>query len=204
MYRNDQHRSARTSLVTDMLKGAVAGAAAVWVMDRLDWFSYAHEDPEARRRTRRVRPRGMDPAHVAVNEAAEMAGAELSPSQPHPAGIALHYGLGVGPGALYAAMRDRMEGLGRARGPLYGLGLFVMQDEAINAVTGLSARPGKYPWQAHARGLAAHLVYGLVIDCVLDALDAMDRPVRRPRHRTGRQSLHREEEEVFASMTSSF
>lgn len=46
-----------------------------------------------------------------------------------------------------------------------------MQDEALNAMTGLSGPPRKYPWQAHARGLIAHVVYGMVVDAVLRAAD---------------------------------
>lgn len=180
MAPNDRHRR-NGSVMTGVLKGAVAGAAGVWAMDRLDWFLFGHEDPQARHRTQRVRPGGLDPAHVAANRAARMIGRELSPRQPHPAGIAMHYAIGIAPGALYATLRHRMEGLGMARGPLYGLALFVLHDEIINPVTGLSAPPHRYPWQAHARGLAAHLVYGLVTDLALDAMDAVERSLRQRR-----------------------
>jgi hypothetical protein len=192
------------SLAVDMLKGALAGAAAVWVMDRVDWFNLEHEDPEARRQTQRVRPGGMDPAHVAANKAADMAGTELDPHQPHPAGIAAHYGLGIFPGALYAAMRDRAAGLGMARGPLYGMGLFLMQDEGLNAVSGLSARPGQYPWQAHARGLMAHLVYGLVLDSTLNVLDSVDRSVRQTDGGAHRYYARSDERHEFAQTSRDY
>lgn len=170
--------SSNGGLAADLLKGALAGAGAVWVMDRVDWFNFRHVDPAARRRTERVRPGGLDPAHVAVNRLARRAGMELSPPQPHPAGIAMHYGIGMAPAALYAATRDKMEALGPARAPLFGLALFLLQDEAVNAVTGLSARPGRYPWQAHARGLVAHLVFGAVLELALNAMDRADRSAR--------------------------
>src|SRR3954467_14173544 len=53
-------------VVLDLLAGALAGAAAVWVMDRVDWFNYRRglDDERTRRQTRRARPRGMDPAHA--------------------------------------------------------------------------------------------------------------------------------------------
>jgi hypothetical protein len=157
-------------IAADMLLGAVAGAVGVWVMDRVDWFLSDHEDPEARRRTRAVRPGGMDPAHVVANRAVQALGAELSPPQPHPAGIAVHYAIGIGPAAFYGALRDRVPAVGTGRGLLYGLGLFLVQDELLNAAGGFSAGPRAYPWQAHARGLVAHLVYGAVTDAVLDLL----------------------------------
>lgn len=165
-------------LAADMLKGAVAGAVGVWVMDRVDCFMFKHEDPAARQRTQAVRPGGMDPAHIMANKAAEAVGAKLSPPQPHPAGVAVHYAIGIGPGALYGALRDRARAVGTGRGLLYGLGLFLVHDEILNAATGLSADPRRYPWQAHARGLVAHLVYGAVTDAILDLLYRGRSPVR--------------------------
>jgi hypothetical protein len=57
------------------------------------------------------------------------------------------------------------------RGTLYGLALFLIQDEFINSLVGFSGRPEEYPWQVHARGLVGHLVYGVVADVTLDLLD---------------------------------
>jgi len=46
-----------------------------------------------------------------------------------------------------------------------------MQDEVLNTVTGLGARPQRYPWQAHARGLVAHIVYGVATELVLNLVE---------------------------------
>lgn len=165
------------SIATDMLLGAVAGAVGVWVMDQVDWFNYRHEDPEARRRTQQVRPGGEDPAHAMTGMAERAMGAELSRSQHHAASMAIHYSLGTGPGALYGALRDRVPAVGAGQGTAYGLGLFLMQDEILNAAAGFSAKPREYPWQAHARGLVAHLVYGVVTDTVLTVLQSATRPI---------------------------
>jgi hypothetical protein len=183
----------RESVLADSLKGAVAGGIAVWVMEQVDWYMYNHEAAEARRRTQRVRPGGLDPAHVMANRVAHAVGTELSPPQPHPAGIAIHYALGVGPGALYGALQDRVPGLGAGRGALFGLGLFLMQDELAFAASGLSARPSQYPWQAHARGLVAHLIFGVVTDTLLRVLKGPGRltkyaPEERARFRHSRSA----------------
>lgn len=181
-----QHQ--REPVFVDALKGAVAGGIGVWVMDQVDWYMYNHEDPEARRRTQEVRPGGLDPAHIIANRMAGAFGMELSPKQPHPAGVAIHYSLGIGPGALYGALHDRVPALGVGRGALFGLGLFLMQDEALNAATGLSASPRRYPWQAHARGLVAHIVYGVVTDTLLRLLR---RPGRLTRYAHDKRSITR-------------
>lgn len=153
----------------DALAGAIAGAAAVWVMDRVDWFNYRRglDNQRTRRRTQQARPRGMDPAHVMAAEAGDKAGLALR--QLDAAGLAVHYGLGIMPGALYGALRGRVDYLDAGRGSLFGLGLFLIQDEGVNAAVGLSGRPRDYPWTAHARGLIAHLVYGLVTDALCKA-----------------------------------
>ncbi|MGK7871653.1 hypothetical protein, partial [Falsiroseomonas sp. E2-1-a20] len=110
-------------ILADMALGALAGAAGVWVMDRVDWFNYRREEPETRRRTQRVRPGGEDPAHVIATTLERMAGAGLSPVQHHAAGMAIHYAIGIGPGAIYGTMKGRVPGVGADRGLLYGLAL---------------------------------------------------------------------------------
>lgn len=168
------HRGNRSGgMLADAIIGAAAGAAAVWAMDRVDWFNFRHEDPEARRRTQAVRPGGMDPAHVAADAAARTAGYQLRPKDNNAPGKAIHYSLGIMPGALYGVLRHDVPGLDAGRGSLFGIGLFLMQDEGLNAIAGLSAKPTDYPWQAHARGLAAHVVYGLVLDAALNLADRL-------------------------------
>jgi hypothetical protein len=144
--------------------GALAGAAAVWMMDRVDWSMYKKEGRLTRMRTKAARPGGLDPAHVAAQRTAKLFGKKLKPSQPNKPGLAIHYGLGIGPAALYSVLIDRFPAVGKGRGALFGLGLFLLQDEALNSAVGLAGRPRKYPWQAHARGLVSHLVYGVALD----------------------------------------
>ena len=170
------HRSIRQDLLGNALKGAVAGAVGVWAMDRLDWFLFRRQAPQVRRQIDQARPQGMDPAHVAAGKAARLLGAQLQPPQPHAAGIAIHYALGIGPGALYGALRERLPAGRAGQDFLYaaglGAGLFLLQDEGLNQAMGLSGRQKDYPWQAHARGLAAHLLLGLVTNTVLNLLQA--------------------------------
>lgn len=159
------------NIAADIVKGAIAGAVGVWVMDQVGWWMWNHEDPAALQQEREARPEGLDPAHVMANRAAEAMGKELTPRQPHPAGIAVHYGLGIMPGAVYGALRNRVDGIGAAGGLVYGLGLFLIEDEGLNPLLGTSGRPTEYPWQAHARGLVSHLVLGVVTHATLDVLD---------------------------------
>lgn len=148
-------------VLTDAVKGAIAGAVGVWALDKVTWAIWDRE----------ARPGGLDPAHVIANRAAEAMGKELTPKQPHPAGIGVHYALGILPGAAYGVLRNRVSGSGAGGGLLYGLGLFLMQDEGLNPLLGTSGKPGEYPMEAHVRGLVGHMVLGLATHLTLNLLD---------------------------------
>lgn len=164
----------------DMLRGAVAGVVAGWVMDRVDWFMYDRESDRVHRQTWGARPRHMDPAHVMAAEGAEAVGVDLAPRRLDQAGTAVHYALAIAPAMLYGAARPRVPGVGAGRGLAFGAAMFVVEDEGLNPALGFAAGPTEYPWQPHARGLVAHLVYGFVTDAVLRALAPSRNMVTRP------------------------
>lgn len=159
------------NLLLDWAKGALAGAAGVWAMDRVGWVLWRLEDRENVHREYMARPGGLDPAHAAANRVADALDRPLSPKQPHPAGIAVHYALGIVPAMAYAALRRDVPEVAAGRGLLFGLGLFLLEDEGAAPLLGLASGPAAYPWQAHARGLVSHLVLGVVTHAVLDLLD---------------------------------
>lgn len=153
------------------VKGAIAGAIGTWVMDQVTWGMYLREDPEAFRQEQKARIENKDVADVAAGKLARAVGAKSAPEQSQMVGLAIHYALGVAPGALYGPLRSRWQKLGAARGFLYGLVLFVVNDEVMGPVLGLASGPTAYPWQAHARGLVGHLTLGVVTDAVIDLID---------------------------------
>lgn len=171
----------------ELLHCALAGAIAVWVMDRFDWFVFDHEDPRAKKRTEAVRPGGMDPAHAVAAKAAHAAGLRLgpAPAHQHPAGLFVHYAVPMGLALLYHRLRQRLPIIGKGGGVMYGAAVFVLLDEIVNPVLGLAARPSRYPIQRHAREFATHLIYGAVIHAVLKLLRgrSADRPFVSPQQR---------------------
>lgn len=162
-------------IAADLLKGALAGAVGTWALDRVTWFLWHREDPRALARERVARPGGLDPAHVLANRMGRAFGTQLRPAQPHPAGIATHFAIGIAPAAIYGLLRSRAR-VPAGAGLLLGLGLFLLQDELGNHLMGLSGSPRDYPWQAHARGLAGHLAYGAATDAALGLLDRVGPP----------------------------
>ena len=153
------------------IKGAIAGAVGVWVMDKLTWYMYQNEDPLAYKKEKEAQVEGKYAAHAAASKLARSANVELDDRQLYVAGKTIHYMMGVLPGALYGVYRNRVKGIGAWKGLLYGAGLFVLVDEIVAPLLGIVSGPRAYPWQAHARGLAGHLAMGAATDASLKLIN---------------------------------
>lgn len=158
-------------LLTDVALGAAAGLAGTWVMNQLTTYLYDREDPQAREREDAAR-HGRTAYGIAVEKAASAVGAGPLPKEKQQKfGQALHWALGAGGGALYGALRGRVPAVDTGQGLAYGTAFWGVVDEGANTALGLTPPPAAFPWQAHARGLAGHLAYAVVIDSILDAAD---------------------------------
>ncbi len=146
--------------------GALAGVAAVWIADKLDWSLYRSGGQRRVRQTEVARPGGMDPAHALAAKAADAVGADIGDRKDNPAGRAVHYALGAGMGALYGVLRGVSPRFAAGRGALFGLVLFVLKDEVANTALGTGGSPLDYPLADHARGAGAHMVFGVVTDAL--------------------------------------
>lgn len=157
-------------LARELTLGAAAGLAATWVMGRATTFLYEREDERARQREDAAR--GGRPAYgIAAEKAAAALGIRLSDAAREKLGAGIHWALGAGAGAAYGVLRRRVPHADAGQGLAYGAAFFAVMDEGANTALGLTPPPAAFPWQAHARGLAGHLVYGLVTDTLLDAAD---------------------------------
>lgn len=159
------------STASGLLKGAIAGVAGVWIMDQITEYLYRNEDPKAYRKEKKAQVEGKYGAHVAASRMADAQNVRLNDKQLYAAGKTVHYLMGVMPGAIYGAYRHRVKGIGTWKGLLYGFGLFVVMDEIVAPLLGLTSGPRAYPWQAHARGLAGHLALGAITDASLKLID---------------------------------
>ena len=159
-----------TGIVGDLVKGAIAGAAATWLMNQTTTWLYEHESQAARQQENEARG-GQSAYESAVEMAAGAAGVTLSEEQRSRAGTGLHWATGIGAGALYAVLRKRWPAAAGGRGLPFGSGFFLAIDEVMNPLLGLTPGPRAFPWQAHARGLGGHLVFGLATELALEGLD---------------------------------
>jgi hypothetical protein len=162
----------RTSTGKDLLKGAIAGAVATWIMDRVTTRMYQDENASARRREDRAR-HGRTAYEAAAEKAARLLGRKLTPEERRRLGIAIHWALGIAAGAAYGAFGRRIPAFRRAGGSAFGTTFWAAIDEGLVSLLGLTPPPQAFPWETHARGLAGHLTYGIVADRTLRVLDAV-------------------------------
>jgi uncharacterized membrane protein YagU involved in acid resistance len=159
------------SLAADLLLGAIAGAAATWLMDLATTALYDREPKAVQERENAAR--GQKNAYeIAAEKAAALAGRELTKEQRTLAGGAIHWTLGVSSGIAYGALRNSLP-LGFGSGLAYGTIFWLAMDEGALTLAGLTPPPREFPWQTHARGLAGHLVLGAAIEAVFDAADVV-------------------------------
>jgi uncharacterized membrane protein YagU involved in acid resistance len=154
----------------DLIRGAVAGTIATWLMDQVTTTLYEGQSKAVRAREQAARPDGKTSTELMLDQIEQTADVELNDSQRSLALQLIHYSLGAIPGALYVFARERIPGVGAARGLLYGALLFLINDEWLNWRLGFAGAPGDYPTETHLRGLVGHLVLGGTTDVLADVL----------------------------------
>ena len=156
----------KSTILGDAITGAVAGTLGVGVLDQVANFLYNREDSAALAREKFARQEiGSDevgPASLAARKINQKLKLDLTPKQTDRLSSVIHYGLGTVPGAFYGVLIGRYKKISVGHGFLYGLGLSLINDELMSVQLGLANKPSRYPWQAHARGLAAHVALGMV------------------------------------------
>ncbi|MGH9945062.1 MAG: DUF1440 domain-containing protein, partial [Pyrinomonadaceae bacterium] len=95
---------------------------------------------------------------------------ELTKSEKHTAGTALHYAYGITMGALYGAAAEFAPVVTAGAGLPYGASIWIVADEGVVPALGLSKSPTEYPLSIHAYALSAHFVYGMTTEVVRRAV----------------------------------
>jgi len=88
----------------------------------------------------------------------------LKESEKKPAGAAVHYAFGTATGGLYGAAAEIAPEVTTGLGLPFGVAFWLVADEGVVPLLGLSKGPTEYPVSTHAYALASHLVYGLTAE----------------------------------------
>ncbi len=158
-----RNRNDAGSILMNAVLGLVAGAAATFVMDKVSGYLYELEDEKTRKFEENLRGNEYPPEVMAEKIAEAVAGVELNKGRKEKYGNVVHWGYGIMWGGLFGALRDRAPLVGTAEGVGFGTGLWLIGDEVMMPLMGLSPSPTKFPWQNHARAAVNHVAYGATL-----------------------------------------
>lgn len=159
--------------------GLVGGYIGTKVMEPVGERLYELESESDRKREDEVRP--GSPYTIAARKTAAILGITLADERAERIGMLFHYGLGAGGGVLYAVLRRTTGMHPLSAGLLTGAAISLVFDEGLTPALGFSAPNDQYPLVTHARGFAAHLVYGLSLAVAAEVIDSALRLAGRPR-----------------------
>lgn len=94
----------------------------------------------------------------------------LTKSEKEKAGAVAHYGMGATSGAIYGAVAEMMPAATAVEGLPFGAAVWLIADEAIVPLAGLSKKTSEYPASIHAYAFTSHLVFGLTTEIVRRAV----------------------------------
>lgn len=160
----------RHSMAREIAEGLIAGATATWAMGYITNHLYEHESDAVRRRYQEVTGGEYVPERTAEKIESSL-GLQLSEKRHQALAQTNHWVVGLTAGVLYALARRRVSRADWDQGVLFGVGFWLVFDEMMTVAAGVARPPREYPWQAHARGFAGHVAYGVVADTVLDGLE---------------------------------
>lgn len=155
-------------MLRDALVGTAAGLAATEVMDRVSTWIYERTDPEDIRREDALEP--LSPPMALVKQLESRWDLSLTKPQEQQLGSVVHYATGLTPAVLYAWTARRSPLGWLAGGLVFGTLFWALMDEGVGPAMGLVGDNRKYPLEAHLRGLAAHVVFGVVVAGLVQAL----------------------------------
>lgn len=153
-----------------LLSGLVVGLCATQALDWLSILLYEAESSETRAKENAVR--GQRAAYErAVERTAQRFGRQLTEEQIGKWGWRFHKTFGLLGGPAYLLLRRAFPGLRRGGGLVFGALFFLVADELLVPLAGLTPGPRAFGWRVHARGAAAHLAYGVAAETTARLLD---------------------------------
>lgn len=161
----------RRNVLLNGVIGLVAGAVGTAVMDRVSVRLRALESEAAQRREEELS--STAPTTVLAERVNTSMALSLTEEQVGQLGNAIHWMFGMTWGPAVALLAGRTATRAVLTGLGVGTAVWLVLDEGLVPVMGLTAPTLAYPWETHARAFANHAVYGVVMGLVVQVLDGV-------------------------------
>lgn len=148
------------SLSTHLKAGAFAGRLGRFALIGTRDLIYHWTSKEKKRAENKIESR--DPLIVLADKLESATGINFSRKKKMLFEQSLITAMSVAGGVAYAALARKWNLHWLAGGALFGTAFWLVEDEGMGTALGLVGDNSKYPLEAHARGLAAHVAFGIV------------------------------------------
>jgi putative membrane protein len=166
------------------LAGLVAGLVASWVMDRFQdvWLGLSSNNGSTKKENSSERALQLSnlKAEQSLNQTSQADGEneddatvkaasalsesvfdhKLTREEKKIAGPAVHYAVGATSGIVYGVTAELLPEVTAGAGLPYGAAFWLVVDEGMVPLFGLSKAPNAYPVSTHIYAFASHLVFG--------------------------------------------
>lgn len=157
-------------MLRTLIVGSIAGLAGDEALKRVGAFLYERTDPADVAREQELEPR--EPFVALAHKVNRSLGLGLSgPTEEH-AGRLLATGYGLGGGIAYQLLAQRVRPGWVLGGAVFGTLFWLLGDELAGPALGLVGDNTAYPAEAHLRGLASHVAFGMVAAALVELLDS--------------------------------
>ncbi|HJU05050.1 MAG TPA: hypothetical protein VJ692_07825 [Nitrospiraceae bacterium] len=177
------------TITQDIVKGSIAGLIGIMAhagTAQFMWDWTKRTNPEAIKREQEIEPK--DPFPILADKLGSLIGVTPTEKQERQFEQYVTVGLGAGMGALYAIAARRWPLDWLTGGITFGTLFWAIEDEAMGPAMGLAGDNTQYPMEAHIRGWAAHVAFGIVTAAVARSMGVRSgsRPAGATRSHAGR------------------
>ncbi len=166
--KNETNNDSSANLALGALAGVIGGFALAGAAQTI----YSLTSPKKIAQETAIEPR--DPFIVLAEKFEKLTGRHLDESQKKIFEQCAATALSATAGVSYALLASKWKLNWLAGGLVFGGLFWAIEDEGLSPVLGLVGDNTKYPLEAHVRGLAAHVIFGIVTAAFIKAAGTED------------------------------
>lgn len=166
--KNKTHNNTSERLAVGALAGIIGGFALAGAAQTI----YSLTSPKTIAEETAIEPR--DPFIVLAEKLEKLTGKNLNDRQKKIFEQSAATALSVTAGVSYALLASKWNLNWLMGGLVFGALFWAVEDEGMSPLLGLVGDNTKYPLEAHLRGLAAHVIFGIVTAAFVKAAGTED------------------------------